>query len=399
MFNSWLNLLSRELAFIYQDRVVRRFFLIAPLLVGVLFAALYYQGQIMEIPTVICDQDQSSLSREIIAAFDNHPRLQVVARVSSYSGLENMIMQEQARVGVVIPTDLEDKASHGQSTQVLTIVDGSNLVYSNYGLSASSEVINDLSSRLGVSLLSRAGYFPEQTARVSSSLNINEEVWYNSALSYAYFLIFAFIIFILQQTFLIGSCQVVSRETANNSWQKLKDALPGWCLLPSKVLPYWLIGMMQLALILLTGRVLLGLPVNGSIICLVVLSMIFFAVLAAFALLVSQLTVPLNSLRFTMFIALPSLALSGYTWPLFAMPALIRGISYALPLTWFLDGFQAITVRGAGWTVISQPLLILAIMLLLYSMGNYAVWKITNRRQPTTIHSSTIQLAEEVNMV
>jgi ABC-2 type transport system permease protein len=225
-----------------------------------------------------------------------------------------------------------------------------------------ADVVNDLSAQIRIDLMSRQGLLTDKISRILQAVQFPVTARYNPAFNYAFFLLMGLGINVLQQTYLLGTATVISRERDEGTWVQFQVLpLARWLIYAGKLLPYFLVGMVQFGLVLLLGA-WFGMPMHGSAFLLLLLTGLFLLAITAFACMVSGITGKINSIRFTMVMAMPSFVLSGYTWPLGAMHPAARAIAECLPLTWYLHAFQAITMKGAGWGAVWQDALILVVI-------------------------------------
>lgn len=108
-------MLAEEWKNIFKDRVIFVILLIGPIFYTFFFASLYSHRAVLEIPTLIYDEDQSQLSQQIIQALDAHQSIKVVGEVHSSRELRQAIDNGEARAGVIIPADLEAKLEAGNA--------------------------------------------------------------------------------------------------------------------------------------------------------------------------------------------------------------------------------------------------------------------------------------------
>jgi len=364
------SLAAHELLRIFRDSRIRRLFLWPPLVLFILYLALYSPGQFTDLSTIILDQDNSALSREIVDGFSTQSKLKFIGMAATYKEVEKAVQSGRAQVAVVIPKDLEQRVSRGKSTEISVIVDGSNLTFANNALTATSDVISNISGRLGISLLTRQGMMTEKAVRVLSQLDYREHIWYNPTFNYAQFLVFFFFIVTFQQAFLMGTALSVSYDRADGTWEQACRESSESLVLAAKMTAYISIGLLQIEIAIIAGKCIGALPVYGSAGLLILVNLMFLLVLALFAVVVARLASPINSLRITMFMALPSMALSGYTWPLSAMHPFIRFLGECLPITWYADCFRAITLKGTGWSGIAAQMGMMLIMLAVLLAAN-----------------------------
>ena len=132
-------------------------------------------------------------------------------------------------------------------------------------------------------------------------------------------------------------------------------------LVLGKILPYTIIGYVQMSLILLAGRVVFDVPLVGSLQLLYVLAFVFIAANLALGLFFSTLAkTQQQAMQMSFFFLLPNILLSGFMFPFESMPRPAQWLAQGLPLTHFLRIVRGITLKGAGFADISQELVWLA---------------------------------------
>ena len=127
-----------------------------------------------------------------------------------------------------------------------------------------------------------------------------------------------------------------------------------------KLLPFVVIGYVQMACILILGRLLWNIPIRGSVLLLFVLSLGFIVANLGVGLFVSTLvSTQIQAMQLSVFFLLPNILLSGFMFPREAMPAVAQWISYALPLTYYLTVLRGILLKGIGFSHLWHETLIL----------------------------------------
>ncbi|NTW05659.1 MAG: ABC transporter permease [Peptococcaceae bacterium] len=357
------GIIYAEILSLLRNRTQAFIFLAMPFVIFLFLAGIYHEPVINHIPTVILDLDHSQKSREIINAYAANPVLEIKGLVSNRNDMESLLKAEDARVGIIIPENFESAMTRGEAVGIMTVIDGSNMVFTNTSGSAVAEVASRLAAELKVNLISSKGLLTEKAERIIRAVQFTVSSRYNPTYNYAFFLLFGLGINILQQTCLLGISTSLSGEKSQNTWWHYGfNNCSGVLILPGKLLPYLLIALLQFALLMLLGSQWLGLPFRGSLLLLFLSTIIFLVAVTSFGLMVSALTSPVNSIRYTMVMAMPSFVFSGYTWPAEAMNPLAKAIGQCLPLTWYLKSFQAISMKGAGWEIVWPYLACLTVM-------------------------------------
>jgi ABC-2 type transport system permease protein len=199
----------------------------------------------------------------------------------------------------------------------------------------------------------------------SGPVAVQNRLWFNEANESRYFLVPGLIVLIMTLIGAFLTSLVVAREWERGTMEALfvTPVRPDEILV-GKTVPYFILGMIGLALCLLAAKFLFHVPFRGSIIVLSGVSMLYLLVALAIGLLISsalksQFVASQIALLVTF---LPALMLSGFLFDLQSMPALVRIITYALPARYFVTLLQTIFLAGDIWTVIFPNAAVLAAM-------------------------------------
>jgi ABC-2 type transport system permease protein len=335
------------------------------------FGLVYKSAVLFDIPVALVDQDQSYASRGLAAKIANNPRLKVVYESNSPGNTEKLLQAEKIRAVIAIPERFEQNIARGQAVNVSVAVDGTNLIYA-YNL---KKAVSDLNRSLGTEIMTAsllgAGLDPSSTAGVLKVVDFESQILYNPTNSYINFLFLLLIILALQQTCLLGEGITLASEKAQGTWIRFAlSPLSPWEIFAGKALPYYLAILFNAATALLGAFVFLKLPVNGSM-------LLLFFVFAVFALSIIGLGFWLssycrNSLQATMIISLfniPMLMGSGLNWPFASMATVVKYIALLFPYTWMAHAARAITLKGAGITLIWPDLAVLTVMAIIFVSG------------------------------
>ncbi|WP_134699537.1 ABC transporter permease [Ammoniphilus sp. YIM 78166] len=343
---------------IMKDKRLLIVLFLIPISYMFVFGSMYHHGQVQNLPTIYIDESDSQLSKQIIQAFETSFSFQVMGAVSTEKELIHLIETGQAAVGLVFPEDLSANIKQGKQSELLTFIDGSNMMVSNIALRNANEIIQTFSGGISLRRLEAKGIDDTQAVSIHQSYRI----LYNPGFSYGIFLLVGLFGAVIQQVLFLGISLSITREKERARWSSYVKEYP-WKVLYAKAVPYFLIGVFN---ILMTYGLLLRLfhiPLLGSIIDFLALSVAFILSLLGIGFLASLTAkTQLQATQVTMLIALPSFLLSGFTWPFSAMPSWVAAIGQALPLTYFLHGMREVAVKGNAWDQISNDIFILAMM-------------------------------------
>lgn len=343
--------------------------LLIPALYTALFSYLYINGRVTEIQTVVVDEDDTQLSRQIIQAFDTSEIFQVTVQARSENEAQDMLKHGEAKVAIIVPDGFSGRIKHGDILPLMTLIDGSNMMISNTATRAANEVIATFSAGISAKKLQMQGLQDEQISATFSAVPFRYRVLYNPTFNYSDFMVYGTVSAALQQVLLLGISMSLTREKEAGTWARFAvwKHTP-WRLAVAKSTPYFLIGLANIATALLVGVYWFRLPFHGTMTALLALSVSFtFAVLGLgyLASLFSKRS--LDATQTTMLIAMPSFLLSGFTWPFEVMPKPLVFISHGIPLTYFLDGIRKVLIKGNGYDAIWRDVY----MLVLYGLITY----------------------------
>lgn len=359
-----LNIVHYEIMHIFRERVLLSILFIVPLLYASMFGLVYVSAVLQHVPLGIVDLDHSQESRAVISAFENTPNFKVIPQVSTYADLEAGMKNGLVRAGVVIPADYSQKLAQHQLTQILTVYDGSNLIYGFNTRKYFQQVLNTFSADHTAAYLSGLGMTKQEITNVMDTVSYSMEVWYNPTFSYASFLYMGLVLMILQQIGLLGIGLTVTREKEENSWlQFLCAAVPQWKIFIGKALPYFIANFFNYGLLLWIAVRFVNVKVEGSVGLILLLGLLFDLIVVSVGFIISVYCP--NSLlvtRYVMLISVPIFVASGYSWPSTHIPAMINNLLRIMPYTWMAEGFRLLTAKNLGFEYIADDIMVLILM-------------------------------------
>ena len=370
MVKRLLSLISKEFIQIVRDpRTLGITFMMPVVMLFLLgFAAT---NDVRNIALVVSDQDQSPASRQLIDAYQQADYFKLAYITSSEADIKNLIDSGSARAGMIIPPGYGRTLDSGGSAQVAFIIDGSDPTVASTALAAAVLIGQSQSTQLMASRLDKRGL---GGLLQQLPIDVRTQVWYNPGLVSAYYMIPALIGMILQfLTTMLTSTSIVRERARGTIEQLIVTPLRSWELVVGKLAPYVLISFLDTLEILAVGVLLFSVPVNGSLVLLLVLAGLFLVTTLGIGLLISTIAnTQQEAMLTTMFTVLPSIFLSGFFFPLAAMPVWLRVISYAIPLRYFLIIARGIVLKGVGVQALWGEILMLTLFAVVV-MGAAAV--------------------------
>ena len=243
------------------------------------------------------------------------------------------------------------------------ILDGSDPTVASTALAAATLVGQTQSTTLMTERLEKRGF---SANAIVQPIDIRTQVLYNPGLVSSYFMIPALIGQILQfLATLLTATSIVRERERGTIEQLIVTPLRPWELVVGKLTPYVLICFLDTIEVLVFGILLFNVPINGSILFLLATSALFLVTTLGIGLFISTVANTQQEAMLTsMFTILPSIFLSGFFFPLAAMPVWLQAVSYLIPLRYFLIIARGIVLKGVGFQALWPEIVALAIFAL-----------------------------------
>lgn len=305
------------------------------------------------IATAVLDADRSTDSRALINTYEATGYFDFIATVSSEEEIELLMNAGEVRAAMVIPATYSDHLAVGERVEIGFIIDGSDPAVANSVTSAALQTGQALAHALAVSR------YGDQRG----SLEIRPTIWYNPELRSANYMIPAVLGIIMQfLSTLLTSMSIVREREQGTMEQIIVTPIHSGELIVGKVFPYVFLTFFDLIEVLIIGMLWFGVPVNGSIPLLLALSALFLLGSLGIGILISTVANTQQEAMLLSFLFLmPAIFLSGFMFPLEAMPVGLQGLSYAIPLRYMLIIIRSIILKGVGLEILRSQVLALGI--------------------------------------
>jgi len=378
ILKKFLAVVNREFIYMWRDTGLRKILLFGSTLGFIIFAATYSAQVLKDIPAAVVDLDRSGDSRQLVQYIEQAEDLEVIAYPESYEEMKEMIERGEIVVGVVIPENFGKNLSAGRQSRVLAVIDGSNIIYANNASTALLTVTRSYGARIGIKTLLSKGIHYSQAEQAYHAIAFRDEPWFNPTLNYTYFVVLALALNVWQQCCTLVACTNIIGETGMNSWKQIKAAgVSKFMLFFSKSAAHIVTFMLVVFPVYFLAFVVFKLPLECNHFMLLLFTLVFAVALHAVGTLISSYAASsVDATRFGMVIALPSFILSGYTWPLEAMPCYVQQAAKILPQTWFFQGINYLMFKNPGWDFMSSYFLVLlGTALVCYCVAAAAVYR------------------------
>ena len=360
----WIGIVVKEFIQLKRDRLTFGMIVGIPVIQLLLFG-FAINSDPKSLPTAVLSQDNSRYARTVTAALQTSGYFKVVRQIASEEEAENLLARGEVQFVVTIPVGFERALARGERPVLLIEADATDPSATGNAFAALSQAIDTALAHDLTGVL--ADSMPQP-----SPVDVRIHRRYNPEGVTAYNIVPGLLGVILTMTMVLMTGLAMTRERERGTFENLlaTPALPIE-VMTGKIVPYILIGLIQVTLVLLAARYIFDVPMQGSILLLYAVVLIFIAANLTLGITFSSLARnQLQAMQMTFFFFLPSMLLSGFMFPFRGMPYWAQVIGNALPLTHFLVLVRGLMLKGNPFVDLWPSLWpILVFMLVVMGLG------------------------------
>ena len=344
-------IMRKEFIQTFRDKRMILPLFIAPVIQLILFG-FAATTDVKNISLGILDYDKSQKSRALVSQFLNTEAFRPDLDIASIEQIENQVQKGQIKVAVVIPSNFGRDLQGGRSPSLQIILDGTDANSATIVLSYIAKLLSHHSENIVTEILGR---------NVSVLLKSQERIWYNPDLKSSIYMVPGVICLILLLTTLLLTSMAITKEREMGTLETLiVSPIKPWELIIGKTAPFVLIGLVDIVLILVAGKIIFGLPIRGSLIFLLGTSFLFILTTLSLGLFISTISrTQQQAMTSALFLLMPAMLLSGIFTPIESMPKVIQYITLFNPLRYFGKAVRGILLKGNGPAILWPEILAL----------------------------------------
>ena len=367
-WSRWVGIIVKEFIQLRRDRLTFGMIIGIPVLQLILFGYAI-NADPKRLPTAVLAADSGPYSRSLLAAMQTSGYFRIERNVSSEEELDGLLARGEVQFAVTIPAGFDRRLVRGERPVLLVEADASDPTATGNAIAALQQIsINGLSRDLSGPLAEMKPVLPPVEMRVHRR--------YNPEGVSAFNIVPGLIGTILTMTMVLMTGLAMTRERERGTFENLlaTPALPIE-VMTGKIVPYILIGLIQVALILCAALLLFEVPMQRSATLLFFVVLLFIAANLTLGITFSSIARnQLQAMQMTFFFFLPSILLSGFMFPFRGMPEWAQWLGSLLPLTHFLVLVRGIMLKGSGlaqllpqiWPILLFMVVVIAIGLRFY---------------------------------
>lgn len=331
-------MLWKEFVQLRRDRFTLAMMVALPAVQLLLFG-FAIQTEVRHIRTLVLDESKTPESRALVRVMTNTGNFDFVGTVASRAEIADRIGRGEAGAALVIPPAFMADLRRGRTAQAQVIVDAADPMSSSAAMSGAAQAAQ-----------ARALELADPRGAARPPLEVRIRPWYNPGLRSAVYIVPGIVGVLLSMTMVMITSMAVVRERERGTLEQLVvTPISRTGLMLGKLIPFLLIGYVQMTVVLLLGRLVFDVPFRGSLVALYVITLAFIVANLGLGLLLSTaVRTQTQAMQLSFFFLMPNILLSGFMFPREAMPAPAQWIGALLPLTYYLRILRAILLKGVG---------------------------------------------------
>jgi len=354
-------ILNKEFIQLRRDRLTFAMMLVVPIVQLLLFG-FAINSDPKRLPAALLELGRDHYSRAVVAALEETNYYRFGALPSTFAEADEMLARGDVAFVVIIPSDFGARVDRADNPNVLIEADATDPAVASGALGSLASLAQDaLTREMGM----------DAASRTNSGAQVNFVIHrrYNPAGVSQFNVVPGLLGVILQMTSVMMTAMALTREIERGTMENLL-AMPatGAEIMLGKILPFLVIGAVQVIVILSAALGLFGVPFQGSAGLLILAILLFVLALLLLGYVFSTMARnQMQAMQLTFFFFLPSILLSGFMFPFSGMPSWARWIGEFLPLTHFLRIVRAIMLKGANWPAVAQEMSVLTLFIAAYA--------------------------------
>ncbi len=326
------------------------FRLVVPLLVQMIIFGYAATFTVNNVATAVLDLDRSQASRSLISHFVATGRFQIVDVAESQAQITRDIDTGKATLAIVIHAGFAQKLDDGQSAPLQVVVDGTNSNTALIALGYVSQIVAQFQTEeTSKAWPVGAGAAPRQVA-----VSLQERPWFNAGLDDRWFFIPGVIgTLTLVQVVNLTSFAVVREREMGTLEQIMVSPITPLEFILGKTVPFFLIGLGDVVLITVVGVLWFQIPFVGNPLIVLAGTSLFLLAALGMGLLMSTFSrTQQQAFALNFFLLNPFFILSGFAFPIAAMPPVLQWFTLINPLRYFLVVIRAAFLKGVGISIL-----------------------------------------------
>lgn len=342
--------------------------IIGPILLTFLIGGVYIKDYMKDIPIAVLDMDNSSTSRLVVKQFEENERYYVSKHTNSFDELKSVMDQKKAYMGLYIPKDFNKNLKKLQSSNVLVILDGSNVTIGNTALAPATEILATINGGIQMKIMQAKNFNPKTSMNLAKIFNFESRILYDPKLTYKGYIMPGIILVFIQQLFLSIFAAKVSEDPQN---------------ILIKAIIYSVASIISYLSCILIMKTFLGVVIRGDLKLCAAYAYIFLIALSGPAVVIASLFKDrLKITQFCMLLSMPTFLTAGYVWPVEQMPIIVlKATKFIWPLIYALAPIRDIMIKNSPIQIFESNIKELVVYAVFWISIGYILSKVLLKKE------------------
>lgn len=341
-----LHIIRKEFLQLKRDPKMFAIVLLAPV-IQLIFLGYAVNMDVEKVPTVVFDQNRTEISRNFLQKFSGNRYFEFVDQVDNYKDFQRAIESGKAWLGIVVPYDFEKSIERNETGKLQAIFDGSDGNKASIISGYLQKVISNYSVELLDLKMKKYGRFQTPISTVEPEIR----AWYNPKLVTKVYMVPGIVGLLLSViTLILTSLAIVKERELGTLEQIIVTPIKPIQLIIGKLIPFAILGFVAVTVVLIAMTFIFDLPPRGSISLLFFSTFLYILSTLGLGMFVSTISkTQQQAMMLAIFVVLmPMIFLSGFAFPIENMPIFIQGLTYVIPLRYFMTIIRGIMLKGIG---------------------------------------------------
>lgn len=346
--------MQKEFIQVFRDKAMLPIIFIVPVfqLLVLSYTATF---EIKNVDLIVLDNDRTTMSRELVNKFSGSSFYHFNGYAENFEEAKQIIKSSKADQVIIIEPDFEKNLMIEKSGDIQLITDAINGNAASMMVAYAQSIIGDYNKNIIIE--------QNPSQHIGMPIEIDSLFWYNPELNYITYMVPGILVLLVTIIgMFLGSMNLVKEKEIGTIEQINVTPIKKYQFIAGKLIPFWLIANVDLAIGLLLAYLVFNIPVMGSVGLLFFVASLYLVGILSIGLVISTLT---NTMQQAMFISwfflVIFILMSGLFTPIESMPDWAQIINYGNPVSYFIKINRMIMLKGSGFSDIQQDLLVLAI--------------------------------------
>lgn len=357
-FKRFMSFVGKEFNHILRDTRTLMVLLVMPVVMIVLFG-FALSTEIKDVKVVVLDPSNDAATTRIINHIDASEYFTVTSSANSEEGILQAFQNNTADIALVFEDNFYHRAVHDSDGSIQVIVDGSNTNVGSMAAFYVSSIVSSFQKELAQEA-SMSGTDGAVSAPVR--IHTSTRMMYNPQMKSAFNFVPGVMGMILMLICAMMTSVSIVREKERGTMEVLLvSPVKPFSVILAKAIPYFVVSALILAIVLCLSVFLIKVPISGSLLWVVLVSLVFILVSLSIGILISTLVSrqEVAILISGMVLMLPTMLLSGMLFPIESMPKVLQWVSYCVPAKWYIEAIRVMMIQGLGIRYCLESVLVL----------------------------------------